>query len=85
MKVLIWESKHGNIIVAARTPEERERAWLYLFKGMDGMGYYSDLGDDEEDAYKGAKEGDADAAQWLLQIRDDYEYERVSVEEVIEP
>ena len=85
MRVLVWEEKHSTVIVSARDPDEEDRAWLYLFKAMDGMGYYSDLGDDENDAYCGAKEGNAEDAKWLLEIRGDYEYERISVEKVIEP
>ena len=85
MKLLIWESKHGIVVVCAHTPEEEDRVWLYLFGSMDKMGYYSDLGDDEDDAYRGAKEGKAKDAKWLLETHNDYEYERISIKWVIEP
>ena len=87
MKVLVWRSKYGNVIVAARNTEEEDRAWLYLFKQMDEMGYYHDLGDDEDEdeAYLQAKAGEAKGARWLLGIRDNYEYKEISPVEVVEP
>jgi hypothetical protein len=85
MKVLVWRSKYGNIIVAARTPEEEGRAWLYLFKKMDDMGYYRDLDGDEVAAYSRAKIGEWEYAMRLLSLRSDYEYEQVTTEEIVEP
>lgn len=85
MKILVWNEKHGDVLVYARTPKEEARAWLYLFKMMDGMGYYGDLEGDEVDAYKRAKGGDAQGAKWLLGIRSDYEYERVEEEYPVVP
>ncbi len=85
MKILVWESKHGDVLVCARTPKEEARAWLYLFKCMDDNGYYCDLEGDEPDAYKVAKEGNAKAAKWLLETRSDGEYEQVTIEHLVEP
>ena len=85
MRVLVWKEKHGDVLVAARDPGEEGRAWLYLFVLMDGMQFYDDLDGDEIDAYEGAQSGDAKSAKWLLSIRGEYEYERVTVEGVIEP
>lgn len=85
MKILVWSEKHGDVLVYARTLEEEARAWLYLFKCMDDMGYYGDLEGDEPDAYKAAKKGNAKAAKWLLGMRSDYEYERVTVEYPVVP
>ncbi len=85
MKVLVWSEKHGDVIVAARTSKEEAFAWLYLFKLMDGMGYYGDLKGDEIAAYQGAAMGGLRAAKRLLELRSGYEYEQVSVEEVMIP
>lgn len=86
MKILIWNSKHGDVFVFARDGDEEARAWLYLFKCMDDNGYYCDLDDGgEADAYKAAKEGSAKAARWLLMIRSDGEYERITIEYPMQP
>jgi len=85
MKILIWKSKHGDVYVYARTPEEEKRAWLYLFKCMDENRYYCDLDRDKADAYKAAKEGNAKAAKWLLEMRSGGEYEQVETEYPVEP
>jgi hypothetical protein len=85
MKVLIWTGNHGDVIVAAREPEEAARAWLYLFKLMDEMGYYHDLDAEEKDAHDKSKAGNAYAARWLLSIRSDHQYEQVRVEMITVP
>jgi hypothetical protein len=85
MKILIWTGKHGDTIVAAHEGGEEARAWLYLFKLIDEMGYYCDLDADEKDAHTKAKAGNAQAAHWLLSMRDRYEYEQVRVERIIVP
>jgi hypothetical protein len=88
IKTLVWHSKYGNIVVAARDPEEEGRAWLYLFKCISQEGYYFNgeyMDGDEANAYKSAKAGDWQGAQWLLEIHSDHEYEQVTTEYVIEP
>ncbi len=85
MKILVWQSKHGNVMVAARNEAEEGRAWLYLFKLMEEMGYYCDLKGDELDAYAEAKAGNWRGAMWLLEMRSSGEYETVEVEYVTEP
>ena len=81
LKLLTWKGKHGDVHVIARDPKEEGRAWLYLFKLMDGNHFYDyDLDGDEQSAYDGAKAGDAKAAKWLIDIRYDYEYEQVDVD-----
>jgi len=85
MKILVWKSKHGDVYVYARDEEEEKRAWLYLFKCMDENRYYCDLDGDEPAAYKAAKEGNAKAAKWLLEMRSDGEYEQVETEYPVEP
>jgi len=85
IKILILKGKHGDVLVAARDPEEEARAWLYLFKIVDSWMCYVDLEGDEVDAYKRAKEGDSQAAEWLLGLREDYEYEEINVDYVTIP
>lgn len=85
MKLLVWKSKYGDVLVCARDPEEEKRAWLYLFKCMDEMEYYQELDEDEATAYRAAKRGNPMGAKWLLDIRGDYEYERITVETAVEP
>ncbi len=77
-KIIIWHSKHGDVYVDAATPEKEDRAWLFLFRLINDMGFYCDLEDDEKDAYSGALKGNARAAKWLLDMRADYEYERIT-------
>lgn len=86
MKMLVWASKYGPVFVFARDPEEEARAWLYLFQQMDAMYYYTEFdSDDELCAYKAAKGGDARGAKWLLEIRSDCEYERITIEHPVQP
>ena len=77
--ILILKMKHGDCPVYARNDAERDKAYLYLFNLMDGQGYYWDLDGDEPDWYTKAKQGDTQAARWLLDLRSDYEYERIEV------
>jgi hypothetical protein len=85
MNILVWKSKYGDTIVAARTPEEEGRAWLYLFKQMDEIGYYRDLDGAERGVWLAAMEGVASAAKRLLSMRNGGEYEQVTIESVVEP
>jgi len=87
-KVLVFHQKHGDVHVSARDDAEEQRAYLYLFNLMDGMGYYNyedALNADEQVWYAAAKAGNAIAAKWLIDNRCDYEYERVDVEWVTIP
>jgi hypothetical protein len=88
MGLLIWYGKHGDVYVLARDTEEEKRAYLYLFKIMDDNCFYTcGLDGDQVDWYAKAKEGDAKAAKWLIDLRSQlgYEYERVEKEYVVEP
>jgi len=83
MRILNWEGKHGGWLLAARTDDELDRAYLKLFQHLDENGYYEyGLDGDQPDWYDKAKDGDAEAARWLLELRSDlgYEYERVSLD-----
>lgn len=84
-KIIIWHSKHGNVYVDASTPIREKKAWLFLFDLLNKFGVYCDLEDDEKDAYEGALKGNAKAAKWLLEMRDEYEYERVKIEYLEQP
>ena len=79
--ILILKMKHGDCPVYARGTDERDRAYLYLFNLMDGQGYYGGLDGDEPDWYEKAKQGDAQAARWLLSLRSDtgHQYEEIEV------
>ena len=66
-------------------PKEEALAWLYLFECMDKNEYYLGLDGDEVDAYKAAKGGSVRAVRWLLEMRIDCEYERVTIEHPVEP
>ena len=85
LKILVWKEKHEDVMVAARDEAEEARAWLYLFKHMDEMGYYCDLDGDEPEAYTEAKSGDWKGARWLLELRSICEYEEIEVEYITEP
>jgi hypothetical protein len=79
--ILILKMKHGDYPVYARDDAERDRAYLLLFKVGDDNEYYCDLDGDEPDWYEEAKQGNARAARWLLDLRSDRgcEYERIDV------
>ena len=86
-KILIWKSKHGHVYVSARDDAEEQRAYLYLFKMMDDIGYYSydgALNADEKVWYKAAKAGSGQAARWLVGNRFG-EYEEVETEYAMVP
>lgn len=84
-KIIIWHGEHGDVYVDAATPLREKKAWLYLFELISEYEYYSDLEDDEKDAYEAALEGSAKDAQWLLEMRDEYEYERIEIEYLEQP
>ena len=77
--ILVLKMKHGDYPVYARDDAERDKAYLHLFNLQDGYGFYCDLDGDEPDWYEAAKQGDAQAARWLLDLRSDYEYERIEI------
>lgn len=79
------EGKHGDWLVFARTEEEDLAAHLLLFRCCDELGFYFDLDGDQAEWYEKAKQGDGQAAKWLLGCREDYEYERLYVEWVDAP
>lgn len=83
--ILVLKMKHGDYPVYARDDAERDRAYLHLFKLQDGYGFYCDLEGDEPDWYEAAKQGDAQAARWLLDLRSDYEYEQIETIHPFEP
>jgi len=82
IKLITWRGKHGDVHVIARDVKEEGRAWLYLFKLMDGNHFYDCLDGDEPAAYEAAKKGSAKGAAWLLLIRSDMgaEYEGITVD-----
>ena len=79
--IRVLKMKHGDDPVYARDDAERDRAYLLLFNLMDSHGYYYDLDGDEPDWYAKAKDGSAQEARWLLDLRSDIgcEYERIEI------
>ncbi len=85
-RVLVYHEKNGDCYVSARTPEEMEKAYLYIFKLMDDMGYYEEgLTAAEKTVYDTAKAGDGRSAKRLINHRNGCEYECVDVEWVVVP
>jgi hypothetical protein len=77
-RVLVWYGKPAVWFLFARTQEEADKAYLKLFKLLKDMGFYQcGLDRDQIYRYERAKEGDAQAARWLIECRHNYEYERV--------
>lgn len=85
-EILIWKGKYGNVIVDAT---DQLAAFYYIFKLIDGIGYYYDIDKDEEpdqyEAYTKAKNGNRKAAKWLLEMRCEYEYEKLETDWLINP
>jgi len=76
------------VYVLARDAEEEARAYLYLFKLMDGNQFYTcDLNGNQVGWYAQAKEGNVQAAKWLIDLRSQlgYEYECVEKEYPVVP
>lgn len=76
-RVLSWDCKLGSLAFFARDVDEAMRAYLRFFDKFDSCEFYCNLNADEEMWYKQAKEGDVVAAYWLLNVRDDREYEGI--------
>lgn len=86
--ILIWHDKHGDVAVYARSPEEKEAAYFYLFWQMDNAGYYDPcvMNTDVRNWYEIVKDSSKtwqkriQMAHHLLQYRSDrgYEYENIS-------
>lgn len=87
MKMLVWHSKGGDMYYAAFTPAQEAAAYMAVFKTMEEDGDYKSC-PPEEDAkrvFALAQAGDPKAARAFLNHRKDYEYEGISIEDVIDP
>lgn len=87
-RLLVWNGKHGDVHILIRSKRDEGPAWLAMFKAIDQWAqYYTKCGlhGAEVSAYARAKAGDWQGAKWLLQARDGYEYERVTVEGIWTP
>lgn len=88
LMLIYGNRKEPDMKFEVSTPELRAKAFLELFKHLDGAWkVYSDweegvVGDLHKDLYKKAKGGDVNAAELLLTLRKDYEYEKWQIEEV---
>jgi hypothetical protein len=81
MRILIHHGKYGDEYWLADTPERLEAAMRKLFARLDEWGCY----EDDEEGIAEARDGDIRAIKWILQRRQDYEYEGWDLEEAIDP
>lgn len=81
MRILIYHGKHGDEYWLADTPERLEAALRKLFARLHEWGCY----EDDEDGIAEACAGDIRAIKWILQRRQDYEYEGWDIEEALDP
>ncbi len=80
MKLLVHEGKYGNAYIVIDDNNE-DAAWLAMFRWFDEReGFYCGLHGDQLECYNLAKAGNAKAARWLLDLRSNYEYEKVTLE-----
>ena len=90
-QILVYYGKHATEFWFARTPEERDRAFLALFKRLDETcrAYTYEHPDEipklQRKAIASARGGNPKAAEFLLKVRQHYEYERWSLETVNTP
>lgn len=85
-RILVYHGKHGNEFWYARTPEETGKAFLALFKLIDEfVKAYVDAPADQQEYIAWARAGQADAAKYILQWRNGYEYEGWSLEMIKTP
>lgn len=85
MQFLIYFGKHGNEYWLADTPERLEAALRKLFTRLDEWGCYESGNLGEPDWLDKARAGDLKSIRWLLEVRQDYEYERWELEEAVDP
>jgi len=85
--IIILRGKHGDYPVYARDDAEKARAFLHLFEFMDSHGFYTDVEAAQAVWRDKARKGDAQAAEWLVDCRSDwdYEYERIEIIHPLEP
>ena len=88
MNVLIWKSKHEDVIINATN---KEAAFYKLFCLIEEGDNYADLKEpdckyeSQKKWYQLALSGDTRSAAMLVHDRRDYEYENFDIVEVIEP
>jgi len=81
MRILIYHGKCGDEYWLADTPERLEAAMRNLFTRRDEWHCY----EDDEEGIAEARAGDIRAIKWILQRRQDYEYEGWDLEEATDP
>ncbi len=85
--IITLQMKHGDYPVYARCDAERDKAYLHLFKLMDGYGFYGNVDGDQVEWLQEARKGDTRSARWLLDYRADrgYDYETIETTYPLEP
>lgn len=82
MRVLIWHSKHGDILFNASTKAKETAAMWAIFKLMDDACYYQD---EEKERLAKARFGDPASIRAILNERDRCEHEEWEIIEVNDP
>lgn len=85
MQILIWHDKHGDVSFAADTIEEFNAAALDIIIDRLVFQYIYEGDEHFDEATRVVKERDGKGARRLLDLRQDYEYERTSTSVVREP
>jgi len=84
-RMLVWRGKYGPQTFMARTDIELKQAYMRLFQIFNEHECFYDydsMDENEANYYELATEGDAAAAQWLIELHSalGYEYEDVRIE-----
>lgn len=82
--VLVLKTKYEDLIFDASNPIAEELSYKKIFKYNEDFSCYTDIQDKhQKELYKKAKKGDVAAIKELLELRADYEYEYVSLKELL--
>ena len=86
-RVILYENRKSDpLVLDVSTPEKRTAAFLCLFRVLDEeWQVYSELNKREQTLYDKARGGDGSAAERLLSLRKDNEYEMWQFVTVVDP
>lgn len=80
--ILVWHTKYGEVYYSASTDAEYEAACLDMLGSRVKQCYICEGDDHYDDAVKALESKDGPVASRIIEERDGYEYEGVSVEVV---